>query len=105
MGRIEIFHEGEWGSVCNQEWSSQSSKIACQELGFPGSVRLTKSLRGLGIIWVDRVQCKGSEKSLLDCSRSIWLPNHCTHWDDVTLQCQSGMIVSRQPRSSGFIIN
>ena len=36
-GRLEIYHEGEWGGICDDYWGIQNARVACRELGF-GSV-------------------------------------------------------------------
>lgn len=33
-GRLEIFHDGIWGTVCDDGWSQVNSIVACRELGF-----------------------------------------------------------------------
>lgn len=94
MGRLEIFHEGEWGSICElnrQSWNDKASTVACRELGFPGFIRRTNTIRGFGIVWTDSVKCNGTEQSILDCSHFSWLSSTCSHWYDITLQCQTGI--------------
>lgn len=36
-GRLEIYHNGEWGTVCDQygEFSAYEAEVACNVLGFP----------------------------------------------------------------------
>ena len=43
------------------------SQVACRQLGFLGVKRYYTHGRGTGPTWLDNVDCKGSEKSLLDC--------------------------------------
>ena len=33
-GRLEVYYSGQWGTVCNDLWSSTNSRIACRQLGF-----------------------------------------------------------------------
>ena len=33
-GRIEVYHNGQWGTICHKSWSEQAAKVACRELGF-----------------------------------------------------------------------
>ena len=42
---------------------------------------------GTGPIWLDEVQCKGSELDLGECSHQPWGHNNCNHQDDVYVAC------------------
>lgn len=38
-------------------------------------------------IWMDNVQCTGTESSLTECRRNDWGKNNCTHWEDQGIEC------------------
>ena len=46
---------------------------------------------GTGRIWLDNVQCTGSERALMDCTASSSGVNSCTHAQDVGVGCSIGM--------------
>ena len=50
---------------------------------------------GSGQIWLDELQCTGSELSLDDCSHRGWglYRPSCTHLKDVSILCGNGTII------------
>ena len=45
---------------------------------------------GSGQIWLDNVQCTGTETDIGDCSHAGWGVNDCQHYEDVALSCTTG---------------
>ena len=45
---------------------------------------------GTGRVWLDNVECTGSERTLMDCTASSNGDNNCTHAQDAGVRCQPG---------------
>uniref|UniRef100_A0A9J7X4M0 SRCR domain-containing protein n=1 Tax=Cyprinus carpio carpio TaxID=630221 RepID=A0A9J7X4M0_CYPCA len=74
-GRVEVLHEGQWGTVCHWSWGMTDAAVVCRELSCGEAVEAPKYSYfgpGSGKIWMDEVQCKGSESTLKDCGSLGW---------------------------------
>ena len=104
QGRVEVFHNGQWGTVCDDSWTISDADVACRQLGFPaGAVSETVQAsfgRGSGPIWMSHLVCQGSEAELRDCVFSGWGVHSCNHGEDAGVVC--GKI--EENYSSYFII-
>ncbi|XP_034025283.1 HHIP-like protein 1 [Thalassophryne amazonica] len=91
-GRVEIFILGEWGTVCDDLFTSKAGTVVCRQLGFTTVVEVMKRA-ALGEadsstrILLDDVQCEGGERSLLQCKRAKVGKHNCTHKEDVGVIC------------------
>ena len=56
-GRVEVFYDGQWGTVCDDNWNLKEAAIVCSELGFGKPVEAPKhSYFGKGTFLFDRFQ-------------------------------------------------
>ena len=47
---------------------------------------------GMGRIWLDNVQCTGTERELTSCISNSSGVNDCTHAQDAGVKCEAGKI-------------
>ncbi|XP_078016986.1 neurotrypsin isoform X1 [Epinephelus lanceolatus] len=90
-GRVEIYHQGQWGTVCDDNWTEINAQVVCRQLGFRGHAEVAPDgvyEEGRGLILLDEVQCRGTEASLLACSHSEWGQHDCSHSEDVGVRCE-----------------
>ncbi|NWW49433.1 DMBT1 protein, partial [Pedionomus torquatus] len=89
-GRVEIFHNKQWGTVCDDNWDLLDAEVVCRQLdcgralSAPGGGQFG---RGVGIIWMDETNCTGMESTLSACRARPWGINNCYHGEDAGVVC------------------
>ena len=114
-GRVEVCLNGDWGTVCDDGWTTVDSNIACRQLGFSNSgethwllnfillwteelflpqhwltdsTAYTNAHFGQGstiIIAINDVACTGSEATIFSCTHAN--SHNCAHSEDAGAQC------------------
>jgi len=89
-GRVEIYHNGAWGTVCDDDWDIEDARVVCRELRYSDALSALQTAhfgQGNGNIWLDNVQCLGQESSLQSCSHNEWGDHNCQHSEDASVIC------------------
>uniref|UniRef100_A0A3P9D2W4 SRCR domain-containing protein n=1 Tax=Maylandia zebra TaxID=106582 RepID=A0A3P9D2W4_9CICH len=89
-GRVEIYHNNIWGTVCGDGWDLNDAEVVCRELNCGPALeapRMAYFGAGSGQIWLDNVTCSGNESSLTECQHSGWGTNNCAHDQDAGVIC------------------
>ena len=88
---MEVNYNGEWGTVCDDGWSSYDARVVCRQLGFGSSGQTLNGAyfgQGSGPIWLDSVTCTGSESTLASCGHlGISIIRSCSHSEDAGVRC------------------
>ncbi|XP_022096110.1 deleted in malignant brain tumors 1 protein-like [Acanthaster planci] len=105
QGRLELFYDGAWGTVCDDEWDFKDAEVVCRQLGFLSAVvplngKETSSLYGSGEgeIILYEVGCDGTEDSIIKCKLSYPYYVLCDHSEDAGVVCFSENYPSEDPR-------
>ena len=115
-GRLEIFLNGEWGTVCDDHFDLNDAGVACKQLGYSGAIRYGRSGSegyihsslydnlqwfdneiliihrfnyGSGHIWLDDLQCTATDTTLLSCRHRGIGSHNCGHYEDIAVFCNS----------------
>ena len=91
-GRVEIFHNGTWGTVCDQNyWTRKSSSVVCSQLGFTYAANYfygrNQVIYDSAPVWL-AIRCSGNESSIFQCYNS-WQENSCSYYKHFGVRCSS----------------
>ncbi|XP_071359421.1 scavenger receptor cysteine-rich domain-containing protein DMBT1-like [Trachinotus anak] len=108
-GRVEIFHHGQWGTVCDDAWDVINAQVVCRQLGCGRVLSSPQNARfgpGRGPIWLDDVMCSGSESKLTQCRHRGFGIHNCNHQEDAGVVCEAASpvrLVNSSNRCSGRV--
>ena len=90
---MEVYINGEWGTVCRWSWDSLEGKVVCRQLGYKGVNHTFSDASqhnfgdGTGRFWLSDLRCTGSEANLLQCPHDDGVGNVCSSYWDVGVIC------------------
>lgn len=86
-GRAEIYYNGKWGTICDDDWDNADATVFCRMMGFSVGKALFNVGAGSGDIWLDNVACLGTELTLWNCNKNNWGSHNCNHNEDAGVDC------------------
>ncbi len=93
LGAVQVCMNNAWGSVCNGGFSTNDATVVCRQLGFPvtGADAFRDVSTGFNIstgpVFLDRVDCIGSESGVMDCRQTTPGLSECTSTEIAGVQC------------------
>uniref|UniRef100_A0A8C4RE06 SRCR domain-containing protein n=1 Tax=Erpetoichthys calabaricus TaxID=27687 RepID=A0A8C4RE06_ERPCA len=85
---IEIMYGDTWGTVCDDDWDLKDVKVVCRQLRCGEAVSAELEFGGgSGVIWLNKVKCRGTEAHLWDCQHEPLGKNDCVHKEDAGVKC------------------
>ncbi|XP_055954812.1 CD5 antigen-like, partial [Patella vulgata] len=86
--RVEVFHDNQWGTLCDDGWSPEEMRVVCSSLGYNPTTTKAFFGNGTGRIWLDDIVCTGMEPSIAECQHSKWGVHNCGHHEDAAVVCK-----------------
>ena len=117
-GRVEIYHNGQWGTICDDLWGLEDAEVVCRQLEKGPALRRVRQSglyeedpdsfgHGNGPILVEDVNCAGTEATLTDCPHPTTTHKNCHIEESAGVECTAadsaavensptpGMVVSK----------
>ena len=102
-GRVEIFYNSSWGSVCDTDWGTEEGDVVCRQLGFGPPILTTKGShydstteegeKRTVNLWLGNIECVGSEAMLAACSHSQWGMANCKTEQEAGVKCSGRSVI------------
>ena len=87
-GRVDVFHEGVWQSLCDSSWDLRDGDVVCRELGYGYAVRVVGNAlfgEGTGLQWKVDLHCSDNATGLKYCN--VLPKKSCRHSEDAGVIC------------------
>lgn len=76
--------------MCDDHWDLKDAGVVCRQLGCGVVLSASRAghfRAGSGRIWLDDVNCTGTEVALSYCRTKGWGKNNCHHGEDAGVVC------------------
>ncbi|XP_071804223.1 scavenger receptor cysteine-rich domain-containing protein DMBT1-like isoform X2 [Asterias amurensis] len=89
-GRVEVYQEDIWGTICGDNWDLKDAQVICRQLGYPTATQAWQNSHfGQGerlTLW-SNVTCDGNESSIAECGYSSWMSQTCSDAGGAAVRC------------------
>ena len=104
-GRLQVYHDGQWGLVCEGNFGREEAQVACRQLGFADGEEGFGGAGSGGLpVWLKGVQCQGTESRLVDCSHRGLQEHSCGSFDITGVECSRTPLSVLDARVAGALL-
>uniref|UniRef100_A0A671T903 Soluble scavenger receptor cysteine-rich domain-containing protein SSC5D n=1 Tax=Sinocyclocheilus anshuiensis TaxID=1608454 RepID=A0A671T903_9TELE len=91
-GRLEVFYNNQWGTVCDDGWDLSDAAVVCREMGCGDAIEAKSGAYfrpGGGQVSMNDIGCVENEPTLSSCSSKKAGEFYCDHSKDAGVICRS----------------
>ena len=104
-GRLQVYHDGQWGLVCEGNFGREEARVACRQLGFADGEEGYGGTGSGGLpFWLKGVQCVGTESRLVDCGHRGLKEHYCGSFDITGVECSRTPLSMADARVDGPLL-
>lgn len=91
-GRVEVYHNSTWKTLCDEHWAMPNARVACRQMSCGSPINTSywnhwnHTGHKTGQIWL-RVDCSGQEGSLEDCLQTRPGLDNCSRTQEAAVTC------------------
>ena len=104
-GRLQVYHDGRWGLVCDTNFDELGARVACRQLGFVDGEEGYGGAGSGGLpFWLKGVECGGTESRLVNCPHWGLKKHSCGSFHIVGLECSRTPLSVTDARVAGALL-
>ena len=104
-GRLQVYHDGQWGLVCEGNFGREEAQVACRQLGFADGEEGYGGAGSGGLpFWLKGVRCQGTESRLVNCSHRGLQEHSCGSFDITGVECSRTPLSVLDARVAGALL-